>query len=253
MSDQSVKEQSKNKSSPKLPIPCVFVNHSDDTEDEEESYREKFERKFVKMKKQVLLNAEATLPGHIMFVSEVISGIFGLLTQVLQSTPTTINHKQLSEVCCLLHEFYNRSGFAVFTTLLRQIGALCDETKQNNDSTKRTSSTPGSSPVMTSSNTSSVPKNLTYSNLFVNLLCVYEKLITAIQKLKIEYLHKVGCSRHNHKSCDLTKLVPVHHSLLGEHDRQSVDKRAEFTQSTPAPSSNKISDHLHRLGITSFR
>jgi len=195
-----------------------------------------------------------------MFVSEVLTGIFGLLTKVLQNTPTTLSHKQLSEVCSLLHEFYNRNGFAVFSTLLQAIGALFDDSKPQNTSSKRTlsspASSPGKSPVVMSTTTTFGAKNATCNQLYISLLSSYERLINTIQKLKIEYLHKVGCSRHTHKSCDLSKLVPVHHSLLGEHAKQtSLDKSNDSTQSAPPPStaSKKINEHLRKISLTAFR
>ena len=213
----------------------------------------------MRVKKQILLNAESALPGHILFVSEVITGIFGLLTRVLQNTPATLSHKQLSEVCSLLHEFYNRNGFTVFSTLLQTIGAFSDDMKNQNTSTKRSMSTPASSPGKSAGVTSSTAtfgaRNATCNQLFISLLSSYERLINTIQKLKIEYLHKVGCSRHSHKSCDLSKLVPVHHSLLGENFKQaSFDKSSDLTQSVPPnTTSKKISDHLQKLSLTAFR
>ena len=192
-----------------------------------------------------------------MFVTEVFTGVFGLLTQVLQTTPATLSHKQLSEVCSLLHEFHNRDGFTVFSMLLHSISAYCDDIKPNSSSSKRTSSpmsSPGKSSAVTTSGGAYGAKSGTCILLFTSLLSSYEKLITMIQKLKVEYLHKVGCSRLTHKSCDLSKLVPVHHDLLGDEPVQaSLNKEKKTPQPVPSPSTKKLSEHLRKISLTSFR
>ena len=233
-------------------IPFVLLNDRDDQVNEHGSYQIEFEKKYVQLKKLALVNAEASIPAHLLFAGEVISGIFGLLIHALQFSPASVAHKQLCEVCSLLHEFYSCNGFMLFSSLLENIAALHDKANQLNGSKRNLSSSPTSSPVKSpftySASNSKFRPETAYGSFFINLLSSYERLIATIQKLKVEYLHKVGCSRQNHKSCDLRKLVPIHHPLLGDEANYQNKSNGH-----PSSTFSSINDHLKKISSTTSR
>lgn len=225
-------------------IPSVLINDDGTGQGDVESYHDRFRKKYIKSKKQALINTEFTLPPHLTFVSDVLFGVFGLLTQSIDNCPAAMSYKQLGEVCALLHEFYSSHGFTVFSSLLQEIASLSNQSGHGCKLSNKSTSSPVASPVK-SSLYAKKPETCYYL-AYVNLLSIYEQLISAIQKSKIEYMHKVDCSRHNHKSCDLTKLVPVHHNLLGYEANQYLTNSTtdQFDSAT-----DKVCDHLKTVNL----
>ena len=243
--------------SKKRTVPSLLISESVDASSDDESYREQFRKKFNKMKKQAMINAELLLPPHMTFVAEVMFGIFGVLTQSIENCPGAMSYQQLCEVCLLMHEFYNCNGFTVFSCLLQEIASLGSQANQSFSVSNKISSSPLTSPIKspTLSNSLFAKKPETcYYFLYVNLISAFEQLITIVQKSKVEYMHKVDCSRHHHKTCDLSKLVPIHHSLLGDGASQFlVSKCSTSSQSTPVSSVDKVCDQLKKTSLSAIK
>nr|CAB3263579.1 lysosomal-trafficking regulator-like [Phallusia mammillata] len=195
----------------------------------------------------------STVPGNVSFVCSVVLGIFNLMTRVLDSRPGIVNPKLLTEVVSLLQEFQNSGGYRLLSLLLLRLSA------QNSLSNTRTPSnlSPITSPVKGHSRQSSLapPQKNSDTNLQIitSILVSFQGTLSAVQKSKVEYMHKVICSRRSHRLCDFQKQVPSHHSILGAEARTTMleelgrgDKRFSSSFSVPLKFSSRGSSKQGR-------
>ncbi|XP_076817532.1 lysosomal-trafficking regulator-like isoform X1 [Clavelina lepadiformis] len=213
-------------------VPFVSIAEHVENNETKSSFEQSFRAKFCPNS----LPSDFDIPSNLMFAADVVTGLFGILSQSLDLAPGTVNPKQLAEVCSLIHEFSNSDGYSMFSSLLLQIGSLSDATCANGSETIRNSwnvlspvhslsnNLPdGNARLLSPSNDSYIQPlktgNNKFLNLFNRLLQSHHELISTIQRSKVEYLHKVTCSRRNHRSCELGTLIPIHHNILGEEAR----------------------------------
>nr|XP_009860308.2 lysosomal-trafficking regulator-like isoform X1 [Ciona intestinalis]XP_026692490.1 lysosomal-trafficking regulator-like isoform X1 [Ciona intestinalis] len=211
-------------------IPSVSV-------DEVPSFLNQFTTKNMNKNTGYTLNPpqeDSVIPVSLSFVAEIMKGLFSLLTSCLKQSMGPVSPKQLTEVIMLFHEFDACNGFSVFSKLLMRLNSISERLFPSTEPISRTLKTCTLSPVH--SPTKTRPKQFGLSPklptakqffekdnpvriLFNDLLGSFEKLITSVQKSKVEYVHRVTCSRRTHRSCDLHKLVPSHHDILGEESK----------------------------------
>lgn len=149
-------------------------------------------------------------------------GIFNLLTKALDTRPGIVNPKLLTEVVSLLHEFHNSGGYRLLSLLLLRLSALsCSTTTK-----VKSSLSPITSPRKGLSESMASPLSRKNSDvntqIITSILVSFQGTLSAVQKSKVEYMHKVTCSRRSHRLCDYQKQVPAHHSILGGEARTKM-------------------------------
>ena len=191
------------------------------------------------------------LSANVVFICDVMTGVFDLLTRSLESGQQTINPKLLTESASLFHEFVNCDGFAVFNSLLLRVAAVRFAAHRRSSPNLSPLASPdktnGHHPHVNPKRSQAACSHDPYVRLHATLLASFHEMVTSFQRSKVEYMHKVTCSRRSHRLCDFQRLVPVHHSILGAEaglrtrssDDESRAKTGKF--STFSSSSTKSS------------
>uniref|UniRef100_A0ABM0M5Y3 Lysosomal-trafficking regulator-like n=1 Tax=Saccoglossus kowalevskii TaxID=10224 RepID=A0ABM0M5Y3_SACKO len=130
-----------------------------------------------------------SIDRRLYFVCEVLQGVLQLISSVMQNLP--LNLTFMAQTLNLLHEFSSSQGYTLYTTAIEELENILSKTK-NSDKEY----------YQIKDSISSLISNLT-------------KVISAVKKAKVEYIHIMTCLKRKHRKCEFSRYVHHHHNVCG--------------------------------------
>ncbi|XP_078001240.1 lysosomal-trafficking regulator-like [Glandiceps talaboti] len=125
----------------------------------------------------------------LSFVCEVLQGLLLLISSIMQNLP--VNLTFMSQTLHLLHEFSSSQGYTLYTTAIRELECTLEKLK-------------------------STDREYHQVRDFISaLISNLTKVMSAVKKAKVEYIHIMTCLKRKHRKCEFSRFMHHHHNVCG--------------------------------------
>ncbi|XP_070578950.1 lysosomal-trafficking regulator-like isoform X2 [Ptychodera flava] len=126
---------------------------------------------------------------RLYFICEILQGLLMLISSIMQNLP--LNLTFMSQTLHLLHEFSTSQGYALYIAAINELEESLAKLKSTDTEYHQVRDF-----------ISALVSNLT-------------KVISAVKKAKVEYIHMMTCLKRKHRKCEFNRFMHHHHNVCG--------------------------------------